>query len=130
MKKQKKSSTVRVKAIPTPRLSSSNVSISQETVEHMKQCEARDWMRRRKIKIGEVGSENAQLWWVGVKNDIKKRRGDSGLVDLVRRMETERNATKTTVPSKRVDAKQQKRKALGSNALSQEEVQGGLFLPD
>lgn len=104
MKKQKKSSTVSAKAIPTPRLSSSNVSISPETVEHMKQCEARDWIRRRKIKIGEVGLDNARYWWDGVKNDIKKRRGDSGLADLVRRMEAERDANKTAVPPKRIDA--------------------------
>ena len=130
MKKRTKSSTVRVKAIPTPRLSSSNVSISPETVEHMKQCEARDWIRRRRVKIGEVGLENGRYWWEGVKNDIKKRRGDQGLADLIRRMEAERNADKASIPAKRVDAKQQERKALGGNTLGQEEVQRGLFLPD
>jgi hypothetical protein len=42
------------------------------------------------------------------------------------------NATllETAVPSKRVDAEQQKRQTLGSNALDQEKVQRGLFLPD
>jgi len=32
--------------MPTPRLAPSNVSISQETLEHMKQCEAREWMNQ------------------------------------------------------------------------------------
>jgi hypothetical protein len=90
MKKPPKSSTKSVKAIPTPRLAPSNVSISPETVEHMRQCEAREWMKRREQKIGEVGLDNAQLWWEGVKRDIDKRRGIGASADLVKRMEAER----------------------------------------
>jgi hypothetical protein len=90
MKKQTKTA----KAMLAIRLAPSNVVISPETMEHMKQCEARDWIRRRKIKIGEVGLDAGQYWWEEVKNDIKKRRGDQGLADLIRRMEAERNAVR------------------------------------
>ena len=56
----------------------------------MRQCEAREWMMRFKRKIGEVGLENAQSWWEGVKRDIDKRRGIGASADLVKRMEAER----------------------------------------
>jgi len=128
MKKQTK--VPQAKAIPAIRLAPSSVVISPETVEHMKQCEAREWMKRRKDKAMCYGTEAMQLWWEETKNDIKKRRGDQGLADLIRRMEAERNADKAPIPAKRVDAQQQKRQALGGNALGQEEVQRGLFLPD
>jgi hypothetical protein len=96
----------------------------------MQQCEARYWIKRWKIKIGEVGLENAKYWWEGVKNDIKKRRGDQGLANLIRCMEAERNADKAAVSAERVDAEQQKRKTLGGNALGEEKIQRGLFLSD
>jgi hypothetical protein len=128
--KRTKSSTKSAMAFPTQRLAPSNVSISQETLNHMKDCEAREWLRRRKEKIGALGLENAKSWWLGVKNDIKRIRGDKGLADLIRRMETQRDNAKASLSAKRVDAEQQKRKALGGNAQSQDAVQGGLFLSD
>jgi hypothetical protein len=128
--KRTRSSTKSVKATLAPRLSPIIASMSQETLDHMKNCEAREWLKRRKEKIGALGLENAQYWWGGVKNDIKRIRGDKGLADLIRRMETERNDAKASVSAKRVDAQQQKRQALGNDTQGQDAVQGGLFLPD
>lgn len=88
--KPKKSSTTSVKAIAIPRLAPSNVSISQETLTYMAQCEAREWIRRYKDKATTIGAERAQLWWGGVKHDIAKRRGQAGLDTLVGNMYAER----------------------------------------
>jgi len=95
--KPKKSLTKSAKgsAIPTPRLAPSNVSISQETLEHMKQCEAREWISRYSKKAIERGSGSAQLWWAKVKSDIEKRRGTEAMLDLVNRMKQERENGKS-----------------------------------
>jgi hypothetical protein len=95
--KPKKSSTrsVRGTAVPIPRLAPSNVSISQETLEHMRQCEAREWISRYSKKAIEQGSGNAQLWWAKVKSDIEKRRGTEAMLDLVNRMKQERENGKS-----------------------------------
>lgn len=81
--------------MPTPRLAPSSVSISQETLEHMRQCEAREWIRRYQKKAIEQGSGNAQLWWAKVKSDIEKRRGYDAMLDLVNRMKKERENGKS-----------------------------------
>jgi len=81
--------------MPTPRLAPSNVCISLETLEHMKQCEAREWISRYKRKAIEQGSGNAQLWWEKVKSDIEKRRGYDAMQDLVNRMKKERENGKS-----------------------------------
>ena len=93
----KKSLTKSAKGMvmPIPRLAPSNVSISQETLEHMKQCEAREWMKRYEKKAIELGSGSAQLWWQKVKNDIEKRRGIDAMNDLVNRMKKERENGKS-----------------------------------
>ena len=90
--KPKKSSTKSGKglAIPIPRLAPSNVSISPETLEHMKQCEAREWIQRYKKKAIELGSASAHSWWTGIKLDIEKKRGIEAMQDLINRMNKER----------------------------------------
>lgn len=81
--------------MPTPRLAPSNVFISQETLEHMRQCEAREWISRYKKKTIELGFGNAQLWWAKVKSDIEKRRGTQAMQDLVNRMKKEQENGKS-----------------------------------
>lgn len=81
--------------MPTPRLAPSNASISQETLEHMRQCEAREWISRYKKKTIELGFGNAQLWWAKVKSDIEKRRGTQAMHDLVNRMKKEQENGKS-----------------------------------
>jgi hypothetical protein len=87
--------SVKGRATPTVRLAPSNVSISPETLEHMKQCEAREWISRYTKKAIEQGSGNAQFWWQKVKNDIEKRRGTEAMNDLVNRMKQERENGKS-----------------------------------
>ena len=95
--KPKKSSTKSVVGLvmPTPRLAPSNVSMSQETLEHMRKCEAREWISRYKKKTIELGFGNAQLWWAKVKSDIEKRRGTQAMQDLVNRMKQEQENGKS-----------------------------------
>jgi hypothetical protein len=128
--KRTKSSTKSEMGFPIQRLSPIVASISQETLNYMKDCEAREWLRRRKEKAGAEGVEKMTLWWEKTKNDIKRIRGDKGIADLIRRMEAQRNNVKAAIPSKRTNAKQQERQALGGNAQSQETIQRGLFLSD
>jgi hypothetical protein len=63
---------------------------SQETLEHLKNCEAREWITRHKRKIGEVGYAAARSWWTTVCDDIEKRRGRPALDDLRTRMNKEK----------------------------------------
>jgi hypothetical protein len=76
--------------VPIARPSSQSCSISQATLDHMRDCEAREWITRFNRKIGEQGLEIAQSWWAGVKVDIERRRGKLALDDLVRRMNLEK----------------------------------------
>ena len=61
----------------------------------MRQCEAREWMRRYEKKAIELGSESARLWWAKVKSDIEKRRGTDAMLDLTNRMNKERGNGKS-----------------------------------
>ena len=95
MSKPKRSSTRPVKGVMLARPPSSVPCMSPETLEHMRNCEAREWIARYKKKTGEVGSALAQSWWEKVKSDIGKKRGDDALQDLINRMNKERANGKT-----------------------------------
>ena len=90
MKKRVKSSTRPVMVIPLERPEYVSPYGSPETLEHMKNCEAREWIARFKKKTGEQGLAAAQSWWAGVCNDIERRRGADALLDLRSRMNKER----------------------------------------
>jgi hypothetical protein len=95
MSKPKRSSTPPVKGVMLARPPSSVPSMSPETWEHMRDCEAREWIARHRAKTGEVGSALAQSWWEKVKSDIGKKRGDDALQDLINRMNKERANVKS-----------------------------------
>jgi hypothetical protein len=59
-----------------------------EMLETLRQTEARDWIRRYRLKAKERGQ---QAWWGDVKSDIKKRRGQAGLDTLIAEMERQRD---------------------------------------
>ena len=90
MKKPRKPSTQFVRVAPSPRPKFDDPYGSPETLEHMKNCEAREWIKRHKTKIGEVGSVAARSWWLQVCDDIEKRRGKEALDDLRARMNKEK----------------------------------------
>ena len=95
MSRPKRSSTAPVKEAMLIRPPSTVPSLSPETLEHMRDCEAREWIARYKRKIGELGSVPAQSWWEKVKSDIGRRRGEAALSDLTKRMNKERQNGKT-----------------------------------
>ena len=91
MKKPKKPSTQSVRVSQSHRPKYDDPYGSPETLEHIKNCEAREWIRRHKTKTGEVGSVAARSWWLKVCDDIEKRRGKEALDDLRNRMNKEKS---------------------------------------
>ena len=63
-------------------------------LETLRQTEARDWIRRYRLKVKETGKQQAQAWWEGVKLGIKKRRGQAGLDTLTQEMEKQRDVNR------------------------------------
>ena len=90
MKKPRKTSTPSVRVATSPRPLYDDPFGSPETLEHLKNCEAREWILRHKTKTGEVGSVAARSWWLQVCDDITKRRGAEALADLRNRMNKEK----------------------------------------
>ena len=90
MNKRKKSSTVFVRVGTTPRPQFNDVYASPEILNHMRNCEAREWIARYKKKASEVGSQAAKSWWLQVCDDIERRRGKAALDDLKSRMNKEK----------------------------------------
>jgi hypothetical protein len=92
MKRQKKSSTksVAVRAVMLERPPSTVPSISPETLNFMRESEAREWIARYRKKTGEVGAAAARSWWERTKEGISKVRGEEALRSLLKLMEQER----------------------------------------
>jgi hypothetical protein len=65
-----------------------------EMLETLRQTEARDWIRRYRLKAKELGQQKAQLWWLDVKMSLKKRRGQDGLDTLIAEMERQRDVNR------------------------------------
>jgi len=66
--------------------------ISAEEIEHMRDCEAREWIKRYKEKARTIGASGAANWWQDHLTVMVKIRGESATLDLRRRMtEQQRN---------------------------------------
>ena len=63
-------------------------------LEHFKNSEAREWLRRYQAKTLTIGSKRALLWWQGVCVDLERIRGESDTLDLRQRMATIHKQTK------------------------------------
>ena len=61
-------------------------SISPETLEHMRNTEAKDWIRRYREKMKEVGPNEARRWWERTIEHIGRLRGKEAATDLRVRM--------------------------------------------
>ena len=66
-----------------------------EIWEHMRNCEARHWMKRFNEIKADGGFTAARDWWQKTSQDIEKRRGPDALADLKQRM----NKVKANGPS-------------------------------
>ena len=57
-----------------------------EMLETLRQCEAKEWIKRYRKKRLEVGKQQTQIWWESTKESIKKRRGQDGHDTLITNM--------------------------------------------
>ena len=60
-------------------------------LETLSQTEAKEWLHRYRMKVKETGKQQAQAWWEGVKEGIKKKRGQAGLDTLIAEMQRQRH---------------------------------------
>jgi broad specificity phosphatase PhoE len=60
-----------------------------ETQETMRQCEAKEWIKRYRKKAMEKGQAEASAWWQRTLSDLVKKRGKAATEDLQRRMNDE-----------------------------------------
>jgi len=69
-------------------LTSTELLKIQET---LRKTEAKEWIRRYRLKVKETGKQQAQAWWLGVKEAIEKKRGQDGLNTLIAEMQRQRH---------------------------------------
>jgi len=62
-----------------------------EIQETLRKTEAKEWIRRYRLKVNETGKQQAQAWWLGVKEAIQKKRGQDGLNTLIAEMQRQRH---------------------------------------
>jgi len=60
-------------------------------LETLSQTEAKEWLHRYRMKVKETGKQQAQAWWLGVKEGIKRQRGQAGLDTLIAEMQRQRH---------------------------------------
>jgi hypothetical protein len=58
---------------------------------YMTECEAREWKSRYKQKIKQLGKVKAQSWWLQVKADILRIRGQDSLNILIAELNRDAN---------------------------------------
>jgi len=71
---------------------SKSAPLSTPQATFMQQCEAREWRKRYEAKAKELGRVKAQSWWIAVKDDILRIRGQAGLDTLINEMNQQREA--------------------------------------
>jgi bifunctional DNA-binding transcriptional regulator/antitoxin component of YhaV-PrlF toxin-antitoxin module len=64
----------------------------QQQIEHLKDSESREWIKRYKKKVLEEGRGEAQYWWNKTIKEIAAKRGQKTADDLKRRMNEQREA--------------------------------------
>jgi hypothetical protein len=84
--KRKPKEAPRLFGPPLERPSTYKGGITQAELEHMRDCEAREWIRRYKDKAKTIGLKQASDWWQEHLVVMQKIRGESAILDLRRRM--------------------------------------------
>jgi hypothetical protein len=65
--------------------------MDKQQLEHLKDCESREWIKRFKKKAMEEGRGEAQYWWQQTLADIAKKRGQAAADDLRQRMNEQKD---------------------------------------
>jgi hypothetical protein len=84
--KRKQKEAPRLYGPPLERPSTYKGGISPEELEHMRNCEAREWIKRYKEKAKTIGLTATATWWQEHLTVMQKIRGESATLDLRRRM--------------------------------------------
>ena len=84
--KRKSKEAARLYGPPLERPANRKGGITPEELEHMRNCEAREWIRRYKEKARTIGLTATATWWQEHLEVIQKIRGESATLDLRRRM--------------------------------------------
>jgi hypothetical protein len=92
--KRKPKEAPRLFGPPLERPSIYKGGISAEEIEHMRNCEAREWIRRYKDKAKTIGLKQASDWWQEHLVVMQKIRGESAILDLRRRMTEQQKKAK------------------------------------
>lgn len=58
--------------------------------EHMKLCEAKEWLKRYRAKASTDGAQSANQWWRLIISDIERIRGLEAATELRHLMNLER----------------------------------------
>jgi len=90
MTKRKKSLTALEKAKPTREALLTERCALPETLIYMRQCEAREWLKRYRAKARENGALDAMNWWRKTVADIERIRGIDATIELRNLMNIER----------------------------------------
>ena len=64
--------------------------MDKQQLEHLKDCESREWIRRYRKKALEEGRGEAQYWWQLTLAEIAKKRGQAAADDLRNRMNAQK----------------------------------------
>jgi len=65
--------------------------MDKQELEHLKDCESREWIKRYRKKALEEGRGEAQYWWQQTLADIAKKRGQAAADDLRKRMNKQKD---------------------------------------
>ena len=77
--------------MPTRSSQSQKPFTSLATLDHMKNCEAREWLEKYREKVYEHGATEAKRWWNKTIFDIERIRGKDAANDLRTRMNRIKN---------------------------------------
>jgi hypothetical protein len=91
MKQTPSLTNTRPETLPTRYLKSLEVYGRLET--YRRETEARDWLRRYRLKVQELGQAKAQTWWRETIEVIQTKRGHGSVTTLqadMNRMKNER----------------------------------------
>jgi hypothetical protein len=64
--------------------------MDKQQLQHLKECESREWIKRHRQKARESGANAAHLWWRKVSYDIARIRGQSAFDALRDEMNRQR----------------------------------------
>ena len=68
--------------------------ITPQELEHMRDCEAREWIKRYREKVSTSGAIEASNWWQLHLEQMQRIRGESATLDLRRRMTEQQKKAK------------------------------------